>query len=135
MEFIHLIWKINDEKIKKSKRERKNNLLERKIERNEINERNETNFYNKFTENNQFIEEGNQSNMNLINFRDSIELNVESRNNNREILEKRLNNRDKMGNCRVNPYLSSNKYLEDISNEDKYLRPKNTNEINKDETQ
>ena len=36
-----------------------------------------------------------------------------------------------MGNGRVNPYLSSNKYLEDISNENQFLRPQNTNKINK----
>ena len=131
MSFVHSFWKIKDEKIKKSKRERKNNILEKEIERN-LNSAN--NFYNKFTEETtgETIEEKNQSNMNLINFRNSIEVNVESRNNNREILEKRLNNRDKMANGWVNPFLPTNQYLEDISNEDKFLRPKNTNKINKE---
>lgn len=134
MSFVHLFWKIKDEKIKKSKRERKNNILEKEIERN-LNSAN--NFYNKFTEETtgETIEEKNQSNMNLINFRNSIEVNVESRNNNREILEKRLNNRDKMANGWVNPFLPTNQYLEDISNEDKFLRPKNTNKINKEKIQ
>ena len=134
MSFVHLFWKIKDEKIKKSKRERKNNILEKEIERN-LNSAN--NFYNKFTEETteETTEEKNQSNMNLINFRNSIEVNVESRNNNREILEKRLNNRDKMANGWVNPFLPTNQYLEDISNEDKFLRPKNTNKINKEKIQ
>lgn len=134
MSFVHSFWKIKDEKIKKSKRERKNNILEKEIERN-LNSAN--NFYNKFTEETtgETIEEKNQSNMNLINFRNSIEVNVESRNNNREILEKRLNNRDKMANGWVNPFLPTNQYLEDISNEDKFLRPKNTNKINKEKIQ
>ena len=134
MSFVHLFWKIKDEKIKKSKRERKNNILEKEIERN-LNSAN--NFYNKFTEETtaETTEEKNQSNMNLINFRNSIEVNVESRNNNREILEKRLNNRDKMANGWVNPFLPTNQYLEDISNEDKFLRTKNTNKINKEKIQ
>jgi len=134
MSFVHLFWKIKDEKIKKSKREKKNNILEKEIERN-LNSAN--NFYNKFTEETtgETTEEKNQSNMNLINFRNSIEVNVESRNNNREILEKRLNNRDKMANGWVNPFLPTNQYLEDISNEDKFLRPKNTNKINKEKIQ
>jgi len=134
MSFVHLFWKINDEKIKKSKREKKNDILEREIERN-LDANIPNNFYNKFTEETKFTEESNQSNMNLINFRDSIEVNVESRNNNREILEKRLNNRDKMSNGWVNPFLPTNQYLEDISNEDKFLRPKNTNKINKEKIQ
>jgi len=126
MNFIQSTWKINDKKVKKSKREQKNNILERQIERN---------LYQKLTENNKFVEESNQTNLNLINFRDSIEVSIESRNNNREILERRLNSRDKMGNGRVNPYLSSNKYLEDISNENQFLRPQNTNKINKETTE
>ena len=135
MSFVHLFWKINDKKIKKSKRERKNDILEREIERNLDTTFDSNNFYNKLTEQTKFTEEINQSNMNLINFRDSIEINVESRNNNREILEKRLTNRDKMSNGWVNPFLPTNKYLEDISNEDKFLRPKNTNKINKEKIQ
>tara|TARA_B110000261_G_C13082147_1_gene356342 strand:+ start:850 stop:1236 length:387 start_codon:yes stop_codon:yes gene_type:complete len=127
MSFIHLVWKINDEKIKKSKREKKNNMLEKEIERNI--EATESDFYHKFTD--KVVPVNEESNMNLINFRDSIEINVEKRNNNREILEKRLNSREKMSYGCVNPFLTSNKYLDDISNEDKYLRPKNTNEINK----
>ena len=111
MSFIYLVWKIKDEKIKKSKREKKNKILEKEIERNmEIN----TDFYYKFTD--KVIPDNNQNNMNLINFRDSIEINVEKRNNNREILEKRLNSRERMSYGCVNPFLKTNKYLEDISN-------------------
>jgi hypothetical protein len=135
MSFVHLFWKINDEKIKKSKRKKKNDMLEREIERNLDTTFDSNNFYNKLTEQTKFTEESNQSNMNLINFRDSIAINVENRNNNREILEKRLNNRDKMANGWVNPFLPTNQYLEDITNEDKFLRPKNTNKINKDNAQ
>lgn len=135
MSFVHLFWKINDEKIKKSKRKRKNDMLEREIERNLDTTFDSNNFYNKLTEQTKFTEESNQSNMNLINFRDSIEINVENRNNNREILEKRLNNRDKMSNGWINPFLPKNQYLEDISNEDKFLRPKNTTQINKEKIQ
>ena len=135
MSFVHLCWKINDEKIKKSKRKRKNDMLEREIERNLDTTFDSNNFYNKLTEQTKFTEESNQSNMNLINFRDSIEINVENRNNNREILEKRLNNRDKMSNGWINPFLPTNQYLKDISNEDKFLRPKNTTQINKEKMQ
>ena len=131
MSYVHLFWKLNENKIQKSKREGKNDMLEREIERNiKINHCDSENHYDKFTEKNKFTEEINQSNMNLINFRDTIEINLESRNNNREILEKRLNDRDKMSNGWINPFLPTNKYLEDISNEDKYLRPKNSNKIN-----
>ena len=135
MSFVYSFWKINDEKIKKSKREKKNDILEREIERNLDTTFDSNNLYNKLTEHTKFTEEINKSNMNLINFRDSIEINVESRNNNREILEKRLNGRDKMSNGWINPFLPTNQYLEDISNEDKYLRPKNTNKINKEKLQ
>tara|TARA_X000000368_G_scaffold416083_1_gene409197 strand:- start:9 stop:422 length:414 start_codon:yes stop_codon:yes gene_type:complete len=132
MSFIYLVWKIKDEKIKKSKREKKNKILEKEIERNmEIKNATESDFYNKFTD--KVIPDNNQTNMNLINFRDSIEINVEKRNNNREILEKRLNSRERMSYGCVNPFLTTNKYLDDISNEDKFLRPRNTNEINKKE--
>ena len=128
MSFIYLFWKIKDEKIKKIKREKKNKILEKEIERKmEI----KSDFYNKFTD--KVIPENNQSNMKLINFRDSIEINVEKRNNNREILEKRLNSRERMSYGCVNPFLTTNKYLDDISNEDKFLRPRNTNEINNKE--
>ena len=40
-----------------------------------------------------------------------------------------------MANGWVNPFLPTNQYLEDISNEDKFLRPKNTNKINKEKIQ
>ena len=128
MSFIYLVWKIKDEKIKKSKREKKNKILEKEIERKmEIN----SDFYHKVTD--KVIPDNNQTNINLINFRDSIEINVEKRNNNREILEKRLNSRERMSYGCVNPFLTTNKYLDDISNEDKFLRPRNTNEINNKE--
>ena len=39
-------------------------------------------------------------------------------------LSKRLSNRDQFGNISRNPYLINNNYLEDLKNQDVYLRPK-----------
>ena len=39
-------------------------------------------------------------------------------------LSKRLSNRDQIGNISRNPYLINNNYLEDLKNQDIYLRPK-----------
>lgn len=47
--------------------------------------------------------------------------------NNREINYKRLSNRKLITNTQINPYLTSNNYLNDISVQDKFLRPKNSN--------
>jgi len=47
--------------------------------------------------------------------------------NNREINYKRLSKRKLITNTQINPYLTSNNYLNDISVQDKFLRPKNSN--------
>ena len=47
--------------------------------------------------------------------------------NNREINYKRLSNRKLITNTQINPYLTSNNYLNDISVQDRFLRPKNSN--------
>merc|ERR1712166_756536 len=67
----------------------------------------------------------------MTNFRESIEVNLESRNNNRDIMEKRLNKREKLKNGWFNPFLLSTKYVDDLTNESNFLRPKNTYRENK----
>jgi len=47
--------------------------------------------------------------------------------NKREINYDRLSKRKLVTNCKINPYLTSNNYLNDISVQDKFLRPKNSN--------
>ena len=47
--------------------------------------------------------------------------------NNREINYKRLSKRKLITNKQINPYLTSNNYLNDISVQDRFLRPKNSN--------
>ena len=47
--------------------------------------------------------------------------------NNREINYDRLSKRKLVTNRQINPYLQSNNYLNDISIQDKFLRPKNSN--------
>ena len=152
MSFIYLFWKINDEKIKKSKRERRNILLETEVERNLDMKSSNTpinasmnasmnSHMNAFggsinTSVGTFVADNtdfkSREDINLFNFRDNIEISIEKRSTNREILEKRLSSREKINNSWSNPFLPTNNYLEDISNEDKFLRPKNTNELNND---
>ena len=47
--------------------------------------------------------------------------------NKREINYDRLSKRKLVTNCKINPYLTSNNYLNDISVQDQFLRPKNSN--------
>lgn len=47
--------------------------------------------------------------------------------NKREINYDRLSKRKLVTNRQINPYLKSNDYLNDISVQDKFLRPKNSN--------
>ena len=47
--------------------------------------------------------------------------------NKREINYDRLSKRKLVTNRKINPYLTSNNYLNDISVQDKFLRPKNSN--------
>ena len=47
--------------------------------------------------------------------------------NKREINYDRLSKRQLVTNRQINPYLTGNNYLNDISVQDKFLRPKNSN--------
>ena len=58
---------------------------------------------------------------------------------NRSVTTERLLQRDQLIGVAVNPFLSKNNYLDDLKNEDEYLRPKTTyikcnknNDIKKD---
>jgi len=57
----------------------------------------------------------------------TLEATMFTEENNREINYKRLSNRKLITNTQINPYLTSNNYLNDISVQDKFLRPKNSN--------
>lgn len=126
MSYSQLFWNNSDKKIKKSNINEKNKILETEIERNmDINNiMSENDIYNSFP-NNKHID------INMSNFRESIEINLESRNNNRDIIEKRLNKREKLKNGWFNPYLLKNKYIDDLNAENNYLRPVNTYRENK----
>ena len=114
MNYTQLFWRRGDEKMKKSSKD-SHILLEKEVARKkesiELN-----NIYN----NNAL------HNINMLNFRESIEINIENKTNNRDLLEKRLSGREKMHSGKINPYLRCDKYLEDLSNENNYLRPQNT---------
>ena len=126
MSYSQLYWNNSDKKIQKSNINEKNKMLETEIERNmDINNIiSENDIYNSFP-NNKHID------INMSNFRESIEINLESRNNNRDIIEKRLNKREKLKNGWFNPYLLKNKYIDDLNDENNYLRPVNTYKENK----
>jgi hypothetical protein len=122
MNYRQLYWRAGNEKIKKSKKETHellNKEVERKKESIALN-----NIHNNSMYNNNAMH-----NINMLNFRESIEINIENKTNNRDLLEKRLSGREKMHNGKGNPYLRCDKYLEDLSNESNFLRPKNTNFI------
>jgi len=124
MNYAQLYWNNSDTKIVKSHKCEKNKLLEKNIERKmDIHE---NKLYNSFPQNKEIS-------VDMTNFRESIEINLESRNNNRDIIEKRLNKREKLKNGWFNPYLLKNKYIDDSNNENNYLRPKNTYKNNKDD--
>jgi hypothetical protein len=111
MSYTQLFWNNSDTKIIKSDI-KKNTTFDAEIERKiDIND--------SFPKNKEIA-------VNMTNFRESIEVNLESRNNNREIMEKRLNKREKLKNGWFNPFLLSNKYVDDLTNESNFLRPKNT---------
>ena len=126
MSFAQLYWNNSDTKMEKTKITEKNALLEKSIERN-MNIKSlldENNIFNSFPKNKDV-------NINMTNFRESIEINLEGRNNNRDIMEKRLNKREKLKNGWFNPFLLNNKYVDDLNAENNYLRPKNTYRENK----
>tara|TARA_B100001093_G_scaffold495830_1_gene540744 strand:+ start:10740 stop:11141 length:402 start_codon:yes stop_codon:yes gene_type:complete len=126
MSFAQLYWNNSDIKMEKTKITEKNALLEKSIERN-MNIKSlldENNIFNSFPKNKDV-------NINMTNFRESIEINLEGRHNNRDIMEKRLNKREKLKNGWFNPFLLNNKYVDDLNAENNYLRPKNTYRENK----
>ena len=45
-------------------------------------------------------------------------------------MEKRLNSRKVLNSGNLNPFIEQSKYIENIDNQDNYLRPKNTNLVN-----
>ena len=60
-------------------------------------------------------------------FTQSLENNVVGESEtNRSITTERLLRRDQLIGVAVNPFLSKNNYLDDLKNEDEYLRPKTT---------
>ena len=119
MNYRQIVWKIGDKKLNKSPIEKTNIILDKKLERNKEDIENK--------ENNNFLSNNAEYNLNMINFRENIEISIENKTNNRDLLEKRLSGREKMNSGWVNPFLPTNKYLEDLSNENEYLRPQNTN--------
>tara|TARA_B100000795_G_scaffold269003_1_gene257172 strand:- start:6391 stop:6771 length:381 start_codon:yes stop_codon:yes gene_type:complete len=116
MSYTQLFWNNSDKKITKSKKGG-NKCLDAEIER-------KIDIHDSFPKNKEIS-------VNMTNFRESIEVNLESRNNNRDIMEKRLNKREKLKNGWFNPFLLSTKYVDDLTNESNFLRPKNTYRENK----
>lgn len=49
------------------------------------------------------------------------------KNNKREICSERLAQRDLMMQGQINPFLGKHNYLEDLSNQDNFLRPQDSN--------
>lgn len=128
MNYIYSYWKNNEnEKIKKSKRDEKNIMLETKINRNiEYNRiKNNNRSFEKYSGNNRF-----NLKIDHINFRQEISKDIVNKTNNREVLEKRLNSRKVLNSGNLNPFIEQSKYIENIDNQDNYLRPKNTNLVN-----
>ena len=102
MSYAHLYWNNSEKKITKSNKNEKNKILETQIERKiDVNKLiDENDIYNSFPK-------STDAHLNFSNFRESIEINLESRNNNRDIIEKRLNKREKLKNGWFNPFLPS----------------------------
>ena len=126
MNYAQLYWNNSDKKMIKTQITDKNKVLETEIERN-MDMRSvlqDNDIYNSFPKNKEIS-------VSRTNFRESIEINLESRNNNRDIIEKRLNKREKLKNGWFNPYMLTSKYVDDLNTENNYLRPKNTYKENK----
>ena len=121
MNYAKLYWNNGENKIIKTNRNEKSNILEKEIERKT----------NSLLDVNDSFPRNKEISVNSNNFRESIEINLESRNNNRDIIEKRLNKREKLKNGWFNPYMPKSKYVEDLNDENNYLRPKNTYQQNK----
>lgn len=128
MNYTYSYWKNNEnEKMQKSRRDEKNIMLETRIARNiELNKMNNNNrFFEKYSGNNKY-----NLKLDHINFREQISLNLGTKNNNRFVLEKRLNNRTVVNSGNLNPFIEQDSYIENIDKQDNYLRPKNSKEIN-----
>jgi len=119
MDYRQIKWKLGNNKINKSPIEKTNIILEKRVERHEDDI--------KTLRQNNFLSTNAEHNLNLINFRENIEISIENKANNRDLLEKRLSGREKMHSGWVNPFLPTNKYLEDLTIENDFLRPQNTN--------
>lgn len=123
MNYSHYYWKKNEEeKPKKSKKDEKNILLETEITRNiELDDalKNSERTFHDFLK----INKKGQK-VDHVNFRENIKINVQTQNKNRDVLEKRLNNRVIVNSGGLNPHLSQKNYVNDIENQDNFLRPK-----------
>ena len=97
--------------------------ISRNIELNKINNNNR--FFEKFSGNNKY-----NLKLDHITFREKISQNLGTKNNNRFVLEKRLNNRTVVSSGNLNPFIEQDSYIENIDKQDNYLRPKNSKEIN-----
>ena len=123
MNYSHYYWKKDEkEKPKKSKKDEKNILLETEITRNiELDDalKNSERSFHDFLK----INKKGQK-VDHVNFRENIKINLQTQNKNRDVLEKRLNNRVIVNSGGLNPHLSQKNYVNDIENQDNYLRPK-----------
>ena len=123
MNYSHYYWKKDEEeKPKKSKKDEKNILLETEITRNiELDDalKNSERTFHDFLK----INKKGQK-VDHVNFRENIKINLQTQNKNRDVLEKRLNNRVIVNSGGLNPHLSQKNYVNDIENQDNYLRPK-----------
>ena len=123
MNYSHYYWKKDEEdKPKKSKKDEKNILLETEITRNiELDDalKNSERTFHDFLK----INKKGQK-VDHVNFRENIKINVQTQNKNRDVLEKRLNNRVIVNSGGLNPHLSQKNYVNDIENQDNFLRPK-----------
>jgi hypothetical protein len=109
MDYRQIKWKLGNNKINKSPIEKTNIILEKRMERHKDDIETQ--------QKNNFLSTNAEHNLNSI----------ENKANNRDLLEKRLSGREKMHSGWVNPFLPTNKYLEDLTIENDFLRPQNTN--------
>lgn len=61
------------------------------------------------------------------NFEEEVVLQHENNFNKKELCSERISNRDKLTNGTSNPYMVKNNYLDDLLNQDMFLRPKDSN--------
>lgn len=129
MNYTYSYWKNNEsEKIQKSKRDEKNIMLETRISRNiELNKtRNNNRSFEKFSQNNRF-----NLKLDHINFREEISDVLGTKNNNRCVLEERLSSRKIVNSGNLNPFIDQKSYINNLNNQESYLRPKDSKVMNK----